>query len=94
MHSEGYRRLTKKLLAIADELCGGRMFFTQEGGYSRWTVPFHGLAVLEELSGISTQVVDPYLDYLKSVGGHEVQPHHEVIINAAAENVSRIPQHR
>ena len=34
---------------------------THEGGYSPHSVPFHCLAVLEELSGVQTDVVDPYL---------------------------------
>jgi hypothetical protein len=32
-----------------------------EGGYSLHTVPFYALAVLECLSGLSTDVVDPFL---------------------------------
>jgi acetoin utilization deacetylase AcuC-like enzyme len=38
MHSDGYRELTRKLLAAADKLCNGRLVFTHEGGYSRWAV--------------------------------------------------------
>ena len=38
---------------------------THEGGYSPHSVPFHCLAVLEELSGIQTDVLDPYLQPLQ-----------------------------
>jgi acetoin utilization deacetylase AcuC-like enzyme len=93
MHSEGYRQLTRKLLAVADELCGGRLVFLHEGGYSRWTVPYFGLAVLEELSGIETGTVDPHVDYFKALGGQELLPHHTAAIDAAAANLSRVPQH-
>lgn len=93
MHSEGYRQLTRKLLAVADELCGGRLVFLHEGGYSRWTVPYFGLAVLEELSGIQTGTVDPHVDYFKALGGQELLPHHTAAIDAAAANLSRVPQH-
>ena len=92
MHSEGYRRLTRKLLAVADELCGGRLVFTHEGGYSRSSVPFHGLAVMEELSGIQTGVVDPFLEWQSGIGGHELLPHQEAVIAAAAANIERVPQ--
>ena len=39
---------------------------THEGGYSPHSVPFHCLAVLEELSGVQTDVVDPYLQPLQN----------------------------
>lgn len=92
MHSEGYRRLTRKLLAVADELCGGRLVFTHEGGYSRWSVPFYGLAVMEELSGNRTDVIDPYLEWHQALGGHELLPHQDAVITAAAANVERVPR--
>ncbi|KRB49655.1 class II histone deacetylase [Phenylobacterium sp. Root700] len=92
MHSDGYRQLTRKLMAAADELCGGRLVFLHEGGYSRWTVPYFGLAVLEELSGISTGTSDPHLEYHKALGGQELLPHQTEAIDAAAANVARVPQ--
>jgi acetoin utilization deacetylase AcuC-like enzyme len=90
MHSEGYRRLTKKLMAIADQVCGGRLVFLHEGGYSRWTVPFFGLAVIEELSGLTTGTVDPHLRYHKLLGGHDLLPHQSAAIDAAAANIANI----
>lgn len=90
MHSEGYRRLTRMLMDVADELCGGRLVFLHEGGYSRWTVPYFGLAVLEELSGFSTGVVDPHLGYHQSLGGQELLPHQSAAIDAAAANLALV----
>lgn len=92
MHSEGYRVLTRKLLAAADELCGGRLVFTHEGGYSRWAVPFYGLAVMEEMSGRRTEVMDPFLEWHKALGGQELMPHQEVVIDAAAANLKHVPR--
>lgn len=92
MNSDGYRRLTRKLIDVADELCGGRLLFLHEGGYSRWTVPYFGLAVLEELSGVTTQVVDPHLDYHRAVGGQALLAHQVAAIDAAAANVERVPR--
>jgi acetoin utilization deacetylase AcuC-like enzyme len=94
IHSEGYRQLTRKLIAIADELCGGRLAFLHEGGYSRWSVPYFGLAVLEELSGCPTEIVDPHLEYHKLVAGQELHAHQLAAINAAAVNVARVPIHQ
>jgi acetoin utilization deacetylase AcuC-like enzyme len=93
MHSEGYRELTRKLLDVADELCGGRLVFLHEGGYSRWTVPFYGLAVVEELSGIRTDVIDPYQGYA-STEGLGLIAHQSDAIDAAAVNLDQVPDHR
>jgi acetoin utilization deacetylase AcuC-like enzyme len=93
LHSEDYRRLTRKLMTAADDLCGGRLVFLHEGGYSRWTVPFYGLAVLEELSGIKTAIVDPYLGYNAAVGSRGLLPHQAAAIDAAASNLDRVPRH-
>lgn len=92
LHSEGYRRLTRKIMKIADELCGGRLVFTHEGGYNRTNLPFYGLAVMEELSGIKTDVVDPYLEWHLAIGGQEMAPHHEAAIQAAEKNVAKVPK--
>ena len=64
--SEGFRGIAERLLAIADEACGGRIVFSHEGGYSAVHVPFCGIAVLEVLSGVRTGVEDPFA---LSVGG-------------------------
>jgi hypothetical protein len=54
--------VARTLVEVANEVCAGRIVLTHEGGYSTAHVPFCGLAVMEELSGISTGVVDPFLD--------------------------------
>ncbi|OMQ22444.1 hypothetical protein BMI79_13130 [Serratia oryzae] len=36
-----------------------------EGGYAEAYVPFCGLAVMEELSGIRTEVQDPLLGFIQ-----------------------------
>jgi acetoin utilization deacetylase AcuC-like enzyme len=47
----GFRAMTAQLVAIADELCDGRLVMSHEGGYSPVYVPYCGLAVLEALAG-------------------------------------------
>jgi acetoin utilization deacetylase AcuC-like enzyme len=75
MHSEGYRSLTRKMMRAADALCDGKLLLTHEGGYNTWTVPFFGLAVMEELSGIRTATDDPFLPMHEALGGQALQPH-------------------
>jgi hypothetical protein len=36
-----------------------------EGGYAESYVPFCGLAVMEQLSGIRTEVQDPLLEFIQ-----------------------------
>ncbi len=54
-----FRTLTARVMAAADQLCGGRLVLVHEGGYSEVHVPFCGHAVLEELSGSTRHVPDP-----------------------------------
>lgn len=52
LSSEHFRGLGERLNAAARELCGGRIVYAHEGGYSDLYVPFCGHAVIEELSGV------------------------------------------
>jgi acetoin utilization deacetylase AcuC-like enzyme len=89
--SETYRAMTQRIMSFADECCEGRIVATHEGGYSNAYVPFCGLAVLEALSGIRSDASDPYLDELMSMAGHDVLPHQQAVIDAAAALVPHIP---
>lgn len=88
--SECYRTMTRKLMAAADDLCGGRLMMCHEGGYSAATVPFFGLAVMEELSGIHTNVVDPFFELMNGLGYQALQPHQDAVIRKAEELVSEL----
>jgi len=83
MHSGGYRALTRKLITAADTLCQGRLLMCHEGGYNPETVPFFGLAVIEELSGIHSGVEDPFLAMMVGQAGQQLQPHQDQAIGAA-----------
>ena len=91
---ETFRTMTKMVKEAAETLCGGRLALVHEGGYSPTHVPFLGLAVIEELSGIQTGVVDPYAEAISSHGGHTLLPHQAAAIDAAAELVGHIPAKR
>lgn len=80
-YSETYRLMTRMLMEAADELCGGRLVLSHEGGYAATYVPFCGLAVMEELTGIRTEVEDPMNP--AGAGGQELQPHQDSLISLA-----------
>lgn len=63
-HSATFRAMTARLMEAAESLCGGRLVLVHEGGYSEVMVPFCGHAIMETLSGTTTAVVDPLLDFL------------------------------
>jgi acetoin utilization deacetylase AcuC-like enzyme len=79
LHSNSYRWMTRQLLDVT----GGRLVLCHEGGYSTAVVPFCGLAVLEELSGIATEVVDPFLEILEPAVGHDLTAEQEASIGRA-----------
>jgi acetoin utilization deacetylase AcuC-like enzyme len=83
LHSEAYRTLTRMLLAAAD-----RIVLVHEGGYSDAYAPYCALAVLEELSGFSTGVADPFLEIFEGYAYQELQPHQEAVIREAAASLT------
>jgi acetoin utilization deacetylase AcuC-like enzyme len=88
--SDGYRTMTRLLMQAADTLCGGRLVMTHEGGYSAMYVPYCGLAVLEEMSGVRTHVEDPWAPLMAEWGQQALQPHQAALIDKAAELARRI----
>jgi len=90
VHSGGYRQLTRLLMQVADDTCAGRLVLTHEGGYSAMYVPYCGLAVMEELSGIRTQIDDPWLPIMSQWGQQDLQPHQAAAIDRAANLLANI----
>ncbi len=90
MHSDGYRDLTALLMQAADTLCDGRLVFSHEGGYSPHHSPYCGLAVIEQLSGIRTDLADPWLALGKAWGQQDLQPHQQAVIDRAVELLTDI----
>eukprot|EP00808_Paulinella_micropora_P017120 g19329.t1 len=91
MTSEGFRSLTSKVMRVADHVCEGKIVMTHEGGYSIPSVPFLGLAVLEQLSGIRSGVKDPFTGMWEQLGGQDLQPHQAAAVDEAAKLVPDIP---
>ena len=48
----GFRALADRAVALAGEVCGGRLVATLEGGYSLLHLPLANLAILEGLAGL------------------------------------------
>ncbi len=90
LSSQAYRSMTRMLMAAADEHCQGRLVMSHEGGYSAMYVPYCGLAVLEELSGMKTDVPDPWAELMIEWGQQDVQPHQRALIDTAAQLVRRV----
>jgi len=87
----GFGRLTEIVLEAAAQLCDGRIVFAHEGGYSAELVPFCGLAIVEALSGIETEVRGTILqEFPAHMGQQELQPHQEALIERVAQGLSAI----
>lgn len=56
----GFRRMVAQIKVLADELCGGRVAATLEGGYDLEALPCAVEATVRELSGSRREVADPY----------------------------------
>jgi acetoin utilization deacetylase AcuC-like enzyme len=59
--ADGYRMMTKLIKELANQHANGRLVCLHEGGYCPVYVPFCTLAIIEELSGITTKAKDPFI---------------------------------
>ncbi len=84
-----YRELTLRLMAAASAVCGGRLLFCHEGGYSPAYAPWCGLAVMETLAGLPA-TPDPFA-YLETMGGQGLKPAEAEVIGLAARLIPEIP---
>ena len=55
-----FAAMTNQVIALADDVCDGKLLMVHEGGYSETYVPFCGHAVLEQMSGSSIHAPDPF----------------------------------
>ncbi|MEM8751387.1 MAG: class II histone deacetylase [Pseudomonadota bacterium] len=85
LSSEAFRKMSEAVVGAAEELCGGRLVATHEGGYSAAYVPYCGLATLEAMSGFATGVADPWLPSVSIYGGQGLTPHQAAAVDAAVE---------
>jgi acetoin utilization deacetylase AcuC-like enzyme len=88
--SDGFRGMTRLLMKAATEHCGGRIVMVHEGGYSESYVPYCGLAVLEELSGVKTSIEDQWAPLMANWGQQALQPHQAIAIARAERLLDNI----
>ncbi len=61
-HQGTFQAMTQQVMALADDVCDGRLVMVHEGGYSETYVPFCGHAVLQEMAGSQITAPDPFGD--------------------------------
>ncbi|MEZ5666547.1 MAG: class II histone deacetylase [Alphaproteobacteria bacterium] len=57
--AETFGAMTRRLLALCDEICDGRLAMAHEGGYAEVHVPFCGHAVIAAMAGSAIEAPDP-----------------------------------
>ncbi len=87
-----FRWMTRAVADIAHRHAGGRLVLTHEGGYCPVSVPFFGLAVLEELSGLRTEVDCPFTALHAKVPGHALADHQRSAITSWARQFEDVRQ--
>jgi acetoin utilization deacetylase AcuC-like enzyme len=90
LHSDCFRAMTRLVQTAAEELCAGRLVLCHEGGYHKTSVPFFGLAVIEQLSGIRSGMADPFLPIIEKYPFQELQPHQDAVLRQAEKQVERL----
>ncbi|MDO6589338.1 class II histone deacetylase [Loktanella sp. D2R18] len=60
--ADTFAQMTAQVMALADDVCGGKLLMVHEGGYSETYVPFCGHAVLQTMSGSDTSAPDPFAE--------------------------------
>src|SRR5699024_12572237 len=59
--AKGFKQFAEIIKKMADKYSDGRLVVCHEGGYSAAYVPFCSLGVIEGMSGINTEVNDPFI---------------------------------
>ncbi len=70
--ADGYKKMTDFMLELADTHCDGKLVAVHEGGYSTAYVPFCSHAIVEQLSGVKTDVEDPFIHAFSGVPYEEL----------------------
>ena len=87
----GFKSMTTKIKAMAEDLCDGCLVMSQEGGYDLASTPYMGLAVIEGLSGIDSDQDNPFQVFGSTLGyTNEVLPHQDKVIAQAEQLAKRI----
>ena len=77
-------------MAVAEDVCNGRILMTHEGGYSAATVPFLAHAVIETMAQENLGIEDPFQKIIGNLGQQELQPHQDKLIKEAESLLKNI----
>ncbi|MCB2123351.1 MAG: class II histone deacetylase, partial [Rhodobacteraceae bacterium] len=84
--AETFRLMTRQIVSVAQEVCGGKVVMVHEGGYSELHAPFCAHAAIEELAGSAAHAPDPLADTLRArQPGAEWQAHVSAHIGRLAD---------
>ena len=75
LSADGYRQMAKITKELADNYAKGRIVCLHEGGYCPVYVPFCSHAIVEALSGIDTDVEDPFVYAMAGTSYKTLLPH-------------------
>ena len=89
--SECFALMTDRIKRAADRLCDGRLVLCHEGGYSSAYVPYCGLAVVECLAGVRTEVVDPWTSDARRVRELPLRAHEAEAIDTTVQQHGLAP---
>ena len=90
LNSGSFAWMMAEIVIVAREVCAGRVVVTQEGGYDPSSVPFHGLATIEALSGLSAGIDNPFAS---GPAPDSIAPHEADAVAAAERVFSTIHPH-
>jgi acetoin utilization deacetylase AcuC-like enzyme len=89
LSSACFREMTRLVMSEARR-CDDRVLFTHEGGYHRPSVPFLGVAVIEQMAGLRGSVADPFEPLIRGMPYQALQPHQHAVIAKAEQLLDRI----
>lgn len=78
--ADGFKTMAKMAVDCAEEVCGGRIAFIQEGGYSPQYLPFCGVAVVQALTQCDT-IGDSLIGLVGGMGGDILLEHEKQIVD-------------
>lgn len=87
-----FRYMTERVQDAARRHANGRLVLTHEGGYCPVSVPFFGLAVLEQLSGLRTEAACPFTGQHDLIPGQALQDHQRALVGTLADRFEDIRQ--
>jgi acetoin utilization deacetylase AcuC-like enzyme len=90
LHPGSFREMTARMMAIADEFCGGKLVMTHEGGYAPVSVPYLALATIERMSSANAGVADPFEPAWSKVPGQALHAHQERAVQAVVDRFTAL----